>query len=56
MKSDANAKRLLDVFDAKAPSQAETPTLKAPAGHPAACHNKKLTNIRVVYVAIYLTR
>ena len=55
-KSEANAKGLLDALVAKAPSQAETPTLKAPAGHPAACHKKKLTNIRAVYVPIYLTR
>lgn len=32
------------------------PYAKRPAGHPAACHNRKLTNIRMVYVPIYLTR
>ena len=55
-KSEASAKGLPDAPAAKAVSQAEVPTLKAPAGLPAACHNRKLTNIKMVYVAIYLTR
>ena len=55
-KSEASARGLPAAPAAKAASQAETPTLKDPAGHPAACYNRKLTNIRMVYVPIYLTR